>query len=351
MSVIQGEEVQRDLCLVAAVSYLLPTVTDHEKKSLETREVDYRVWIDKCNAVAANHGMEFRLVKHSVKRPSGKLLLFGRLNHRAFDCTAGGDWSHCVAVDTTANYMACSNLDDPDPANHAAYGRTGWLSAYKYLSQTHVQCTYRLVKSNPTLPTRKRRQPDTGFVYQAETISARGTKRRANELFSTLLDKVCKTMAPGTVMYLEGDDGNTSSYISEAIKRRHTTLIVNFDPLVVRALAARNTGASLLASSVRSWSMRVMEASVVGCWLDYCSTLYGDASSSPFTDICNLVYRRAFRPGGIVAITLCTRDPKTCDTSADLPGKLVRMFQGNYPAAAVQDVYRYPGMMYCSVQL
>ena len=378
MNIVQSES---DTCLAVAVAYLVPDITDEEKKSLvlpasaeETGgdQQPYQAWLNKCGLVAANHGLEFRLVKHSVKRPSGKLLLFGQLNYRLFDCPAGGDWSHCVSIDTVENYLACNNLDDPDPANHAAYGRNGWMTTNRYLTQIHA--TYRLVEARrPTVRTtsstpppagsppssrspettrsRKRRQPDTGFMYNAATISARDTKRHANELFTASLDRVCKTMAPGTVMYLDGDDGNTSRYISGAIKRRHTTLIVNFDPLVIAALVTRNTGASLLTASVNTWSMRVMEASVVGCWLDFCATLYGDTASSPFTDICNLVYRRAFRAGGIVAITLCTRDSKTCDPSSELPGKLVRMFVGNYPAASIQDVFHYSGMLYCSIQL
>jgi hypothetical protein len=347
---------ESDTCLVAAVAYLIPDLTTGDRRNLSLhteKTADYQAWLGKCNTVAAKHHMEFLPVKPSVKpgvAPRGKLLLFGRLNHRLFDCLADGDWSHCVAVDTAENYMACCNLVDPDPENHQAYGPGGWLSAYDYLAAGYA--TYRLVPLSP-VPPRKRRRLDTSvkFAYNAASISTRNSKKHANELFTASLDRVCKKLAPGLVMYLEGQDGNTSRYISPAVKRRHTTLVVNCDPSVVTSLVARDTGASLLASTVQEWSRRVMEASVVGCWLDYCATLHGNAACSPFADICNLVFRRAFRPGGMVAMTLSTRDPVTSSPASELPGKILQMFIGNYHAATLQDVYSYHGMIYFSIQL
>ena len=359
--------------LAFAMSYLIPEITVDEKNILVTSTLDYDKWIEKCDKVAAKHGKTFREVNKSIKRPTGKLLIFGQLNHTLFDMPSEGDWSHSVSLDTSKNFMVChTGKFGPDPSDHVAYGANGWISKHNYLNE--IQRTFRLVaikkvslknvvqKRRRTLCLkpdseratvfRKKKKSSIGFIYDAHKTSSRDTKKRANELFSASLTNVCKNMAPGIVMYLEGQDGNTTGYITKAIKRRHQLLAINFDPNVIGALAALDTvGTSLQATSVNKWSMRVSEASVVGCWLDYCGTLYGDSKSSPFTDICNLVYRNAFRPGGVVALSLCTRDPKTCDNSSELPGKLLQMFKGNYPAATIGDVFPYTGMIYFSITL
>jgi hypothetical protein len=352
---------------VAPMFRLFPDMVPADWMSMRPLTVDYDAWIGKCDKVAAKYDMEFRLVHKSVKNARGKLLIFGQLNPAAIelddDEAVGADWSHCVAVDSHENHMECRYISKDRLGENAAYGRDGWLSKYKYFSK--IERTYRLTKKRqkqaPPLTKRRKRPHQSkdqtspkrkkiGFVYDSQTISSRDSKKQANELFSASLDTVCKKMAPGMVVYLDGDDGNTSGFISDYIKRRHNLLVINMDPLVIAALASLNTGASLLATTVNRWSMRVTEASIVGCWLDYCGTLYGAPSSScPFADICNLVYRKAFRPGGIVAITLCTRDAKTCDSSTALPLKLLQMFKGNYPAAAIHDVFSYTSMIYFSI--
>ena len=391
-----------DTCVAIAVGGLIPSITPDEKKKLEVDTQDYDECIVKINEVVKGHGMVFRPTKPTSKR-RGKLLLFGTLNSSLFNESPEGDWSHCVSVDFATNAIFCSCMNGVPTDERIAYGADGWISKHDYLTQiSHAF----LLKPLPgakcldayppaTALKRARRETEGGvddsrkrscnskrvsdhstkkrisipnvapgaatpeqkespeFIYDADAVSGRSTKKKANLLFAASLSKHCGKMNPGTVAYLEAQDGNTTSHIPSAIKKRHQLLAINFDPQVIADLALCKIPACLLTASVQEWSRKVAEESVVGCWLDYCSTLHGNDknNSSPFNDICRLVYRRAFREGGVVAITICTRDSKTSDSSRNFPRKIRGMFKGNYPKAEIEDVFSYTGMMYVSLRV
>ena len=362
--------------------------------------------------IAAKFGMKF--VETTEK--TGKLLIFGVLNHEVFpDSTNHGNWNTVVSTCSDRNYLWSSDISDTtSDYDHLAFGADGWLDKYNFLTKFHKML--RLVPINPDSPpsiTKKKRgrpskkskdvekkrgkqskkskcsekkrgrpskkskcsekkrgrskdvksplspdkpespdKPKSPMFYDVDDISNRDTKKKANQLFAESVTSVCLSMASGRVVYLDAQDCNTTSFIDDRIKKKHEITILNHDNTVIETMVVQKLvkGIGVQETSVHEWATKAMKHSVVACWLDYCCTLHGTVKSSPFHDISLLIFHQVFRVGGVLAITICTRDATS--KSIEVPDKILGLLLGNYPAAKITCRYAYrPSMLYFSFQL
>jgi len=215
---------------------------------------------------------------------------------------------------------------------------------------------------------RNKRAKRARFLYPAHEVSKRQSKLQANVCFRDAVSKHCERQPSGTILYLDGQDLNTTGHLAD-VAPQHQRCIVNFDHKVFsEALRSpdlrrkmRLHPPTLFPGAVRSFLSTCPRDSLAAVWLDYCCTLDGGRrlirqellEYCPRTDIEMALGNGCLRDGGVFAITICTRDGrrnKTTD-SRGLPAWFLETCRRHYSESRLLETIRYHSMVFVLVHL
>lgn len=139
----------------------------------------------------------------------------------------------------------------------------------------HCITAKQIFNSIPTISEPAISEPLSPSQYPCSIISQRQSKQHCNELFSNAVDKSCSSKKSGFILYLDAEDGNTTSYLKD-ICTHHERLVVNMNPNVIHSIVdLKLSNVTLKSSTVNFCFATIPERSIVSCWLDYCGTLEG----------------------------------------------------------------------------
>jgi hypothetical protein len=189
-------------------------------------------------------------------------------------------------------------------------------------------------------------------TYNTPIISSRDSKIRANELVKSAINRNCIKMVCGQIVYLEADDANTTSYLSGLNEHKHELVAINFDRKVCSSIMANTTNSlTVYYGSLFEYIQNSKKSRMVCLWMDYCSTFVGSAKSdwSPKKDYLSVIRRKIIRPGGIIALTICTRTRS--DPIQDLEGWLITKANEYYEDPEILHLYNYTGMRLIIIKL
>lgn len=154
--------------------------------------------------------------------------------------------------------------------------------------------------------------------YDTYKIQSRGHKHNTNTLFvhdvrSLLASQPEKNgTLPGTVVILDGEDGNTTRRLLEVGITSPITA-VNFSGRVVNKII-QNLGdvenVRVMGTTIGQTLQHAGPESVSCIWFDYCSTWNGTCDVDPRKDIKSLFQRGVLREHVLLALTVSLRDAR-----------------------------------------
>ena len=140
--------------------------------------------------------------------------------------------------------------------------------------------------------------------YPDACISARSSKRDANELFKTAIQSL--QLSDGRVLYLDGLTGNTSRTLQDCI--RYVKVPINTNGDVFHALTKLHLPNTSPFYGLLRDAIRCNDSKIAAFWFDYCCTFSGNSWCHPRSDFGFLLQTGHVQIGSIFAFTFSLRD-------------------------------------------